>query len=190
MKTQLFFFILVFSLFFSCSKSKSEEAIVTPSANSVLLLKVDYLTNTFEGGKELTFANSPTFTISKQYTPPGDFGELKLFYQELNQPIFKGTIIWMGLGSISFPNNFDLPNTFSTVLTTDFVVPSSGFENIHNPDNQNIDYTTIWSHIQNLVKVRQYLTSNPNATVKVFLYTPSVGVGNPADWDWIFILKN
>ena len=51
-------------------------------------------------------------------------------------------------------------------------------------------YNEVWTSVQSLVKVRQYLYSNPNASVKLFLYTPSVGIGNPAEWDWIIFMKN
>jgi hypothetical protein len=176
-------------MLFSCSKEKT-ETLDDLGPNKVLLLKVDYTNNTFESGKELLFQNNATFTISKQYVTPSDFGSIKLFYQELNQPIFDGTIVWMGLGSIAYPTDFLPATDFAAVLTNDFVTPAAGFENIHNPNNTPIDYQPIWSAVQNLVKVRAYLASNPTATVKIFLYTPSVGIGNPADWDWILILKN
>jgi hypothetical protein len=44
--------------------------------------------------------------------------------------------------------------------------------------------------VQNLVKVRQFLQSNPNQIVKLFLYTPSVGMGDPLEWDYFIFLKN
>jgi hypothetical protein len=183
-------------LFTSCKKDSSSNAdnlITSPgfSPNNVLLLKVDYTTNIFEGGKELTFANSSsTFTVSNQYAPPGDFGSIKLYYQELNEQLFGGTIIWMGLGSMNFPQSLTAASQFQRVLTNDFVTPSAGFQNVFNPQGQTYNYLTPWASVQSFVKVREYLASNPNATVKIFLYTPSVGVGNPADWDWIILLKN
>lgn len=170
----------------SCSKEAA-------TANKVLMLKVDYLTNTFEGGKEFTFSNTAsTFSIIKQYKPPGDFGYLKLTYQELNEPLFDGSIIWAGSGQINFPKDLLTTNEFDVVTTTDIVRPKNGFENIFDPivSTHVYDYEPVWQSIQRLKKVREYLTSNPTATVKIFLYTPSVGLGNPADWDWIVYLKN
>lgn len=159
--------------------------------SKILMLKVDYLTNNFEGGKELLFSQpSETFTIRTEYSPPGDFGNIKLVYEELNKVIFDGDIIWMGLGQIIYPQNILLASEFEHVLTNDYITPREGFENVFNPQNTNYDYSQIWSSVQGLVTVRDYLRSNPNATVKLFLYTPSVGVGNPEDWDWIIFLKN
>ncbi len=155
-----------------------------------MLLKVDYITNTFEGGKELTFSEpTPTFTITTDYKSPGDFGSIKLIYKELNEKLFDGTIIWMGKGQISFPTQLIEPKEFSVIKTYDILYPV-GFENIFDPNNQTYDYTPMWLKVQHLAKVREYLKSNPKAKAKIFLYTPSVGVGNPADWDWIIILKN
>jgi hypothetical protein len=53
-----------------------------------------------------------------------------------------------------------------------------------------VNYLPIWLSIQNKIKVREYLASNPNATVKLFLFSTRVGLGNPVEWDWIIFLKN
>lgn len=159
--------------------------------SKLLMLKVDYLTNNFEGGKETIFSvPTSTFTITTQYNSPGDFGNIRLIYQELDEIIFDGSIIWMGTGEINIPQNILPANQFNHVLTSDYVSPRGGFENVFNPNEEDYDYSQIWSSVQGLVKVREYLNSNPNASVKLFLYTPSVGVGNPADWDWIIFIKN
>lgn len=161
------------------------------SNSKLLMLKVDYLTNNFEGGKEALFLlPTSTFTIKTQYVSPGDSGNIRLIYQELDEIIFDGSIIWMGTGEIHIPQNILPANQFSHVLTSDYVYPRGGFENVFNPNEQEYDYSQIWSSVQGLVKVREYLRLNPNASVKLFLYTPSVGFGNPADWDWIIFIKN
>ncbi len=183
--------ILIFSIFclFSCSKNNKE--VLTENSNKVLMLKVDYLTNTFEGGKETSYPTSTsTFTITNQYVAPADFGNLKLKYQELNEIIFDGDIVWAGIGEIKQPQNILPATQFSSVVTNDIANPTAGFQNILDPNNQTVDYSPIWLSVQGLVKVREYLKSNPNATVKIFLYTPSVGGGDPADWDWIIFMKN
>ncbi len=159
--------------------------------NKVLMLKVDYTTNTFEGGKEFTFATpTNTFTVTNQYVPPSDFGSIRLNYSEINQQLFFGTIIWMGSGSISYPTDF-LPTSSFNIVNTLVAIPypSSGFENVFNPNNQVFDYNPVWWAIAYREKVILYRASNPNATIKIFLYTPSVGIGNPAEWKWIIMLK-
>ncbi len=78
---------------------------------------------------------------------------------------------------------------FDAVLTDDYVFPLNGFLNVFNPNNEEYDYQRVWSAVQSLVKVRQYLKENPTQEVKLFLYSPSVGVGDPLDWDWFIYLQ-
>lgn len=183
---------LIFTLaLMSCSKENKLQTSPTISSNNVLILKVDYNTNQFEGGKELTFADtSSTMSITNQYVAAGDFGSIKLKYHELNRLLFDGTLVWAGLGQVNYPQNLISANQFDRVMTTDYVTPVAGFENVFNPNNVIYNYSSIWASVQGLVKVRQYLNSNPNATVKIFLYTPSLGLGNPAEWDWFIFMKN
>lgn len=190
MKTKILTLLTVIITLISCSTDNA-ETIQTTSSNKVLILKVDYNTNIFEGGKELCFTSATSaMTVSSQYVSPGDFGSIKLTYEEINETLFNGTIVWNGLGQINYPENLLEADQFARVMTADYVTPISGFENVFNPNNTSYNYEQTWASVQGLVKVRQYLISNPNATVKIFLYTPSVGVGNPAEWDWIVLLKN
>lgn len=163
------------------------------SINQVLMLQVDYTTHKFEGGIEYHFEKpEDEFTIIHEYVPPGDFGGVKLFYKELNELLFEGTIHWMGTGKMIFPENLVPADKFSVVGTYDLVAPVNGFENVFNPDNYDFeheDYYRIWLKVQQLVKVREYLAANPLQKVKMFHYTPSVGDGDPLDWNWIIFLK-
>jgi len=180
--------VILFLLVASMGCEHSTEPII---GNKVLLLKVDFKTNTFEGGTELSFANqTETFTITSIYNPPGDFGDIRLKYSELDETLFFGTIIWMGKGKMLYPKSILPADKFESVVTDDYITPKAGFENVFNPYNGTYDYNQVWSSVQALVKVRQYLRSNPDASVKLFLYTPSQGMGNPADWDWIIFLKS
>jgi hypothetical protein len=191
MKTKILTFTAIVLTLISCSQDNDETNTPTTNPNNVLVLKVDYNTNQFEGGKELSFTNTASnMTVTNQYVSPADFGSIKLKYQEINETIFDGTIVWAGLGQMNYPQNLLNANQFDRVMTTDYVIPSAGFENVFNPDNSPYNYNTIWTSVQSLVKVRQYLISNPNATVKIFLYTPSVGIGNPEEWDWFIFMKN
>jgi hypothetical protein len=191
METKILTFVAIFMTLISCSNNNNETNNQITSPNNVLVLKVDYNTNQFEGGKELSFTTTTSnMTVNNQYVAAGDFGSIKLKYQELNETLFDGTIVWSGLGQINYPQNLLNANQFDRVMTADFVTPTAGFENVFNPNGSTYNYNTIWTSVQSLVKVRQYLNSNPNATVKIFLYTPSIGVGNPAEWDWFIFIKN
>lgn len=185
-------FLMLIGLVLSCDKNDEQE--IKNETNKVVLLKVDYLTNVFEGGKELEFSPSTSFTISSNYVPPSDFGSIQLFYSELNETIFDGTIVWSGTGQRSYPAGIDLPNTFSH-STNNLPMPNiSMFEKVIYsqfsiyPDT--IEYANIWNSINNLELVSDYRNSNPNGKINLFLYTPSVGAGIPAEWDWYIYLKN
>ena len=90
-------FLSLFILLTSCSNDgaianlNSTGLLFEPETNKVLLLKVDYTTNTFEGGKELTFdSNTTTFSTNYQYVTPADFGSIKIFYKKIkNNRIFQ-----------------------------------------------------------------------------------------------------
>ncbi len=190
MKLSLFLLSITSFLLNSCVYERAIPVKNLTPQNRVLLLKVDYTTNTFEGGKEFYFNNqTSTFTIRTEYQSPGDFGGIQLYYQELNSKLFDGTIVWNGLGHIVFPTSFLAPNAFNPINTL-VAVPQPVFENVFNPNNTVYSYEAVWSSVAYFEKVNQYRNSNPNATVKIFLYTPSVGIGNPADWKWILVFKN
>lgn len=201
------FAIIVITFFTSCTKDieflantnevsqiqSIRNSYLTPQIpNDVLLLQIDYLTNTFDGGKEFTFPNqTTTFSITNQYVTPSDFGSIKLFYSELNQLLFEGTIHWMGTGSILFPTVFQPATSFSFVNTlVPIPMPAAGFQNVFNPDNTVYNYQEIWNSFAYLQKTGDYGYWQTNTVApKIFLYMPSVGVGDPATWKWIIILK-
>ncbi len=184
--------LLGMALFIACNDNDEQQE--QNVQNKIAVLKVDYLTNTFEGGTVLNFPNSDDFTISSDYQPPGDFGDIQLYYDELDELLFDGTIIWMGLGERSFPSQLMGANEFSL---SDSLFPQ--------PNDNLFEYVWYdefamypapgtfplqWAAIDQLEIVHQYRVLNPNGTIHMFLYTPSVGIGNPADWDWYIFMKN
>lgn len=126
--------------------------------------------------------------------PPGDFGSIALLYAEAGQPIFEGTIHWMGLGQMHYPQSLNPVLSFA-VLPDHLPMPADeAFQVLYYDDNayypDPVPLSAIWDAVSNLQTVAQYRNSNPLAHIRVFLYMPSVGVGNPADWDYFVILKN
>jgi hypothetical protein len=167
---------------------------VPASQNKVLLLKVDYLTHAFEGGKELIYPNNPNFNLTYDYQSAGDFGGMTLMYADVGQPIFSGTIIWMGLGVMQYPQSLLPVSAFATTGNlpmpgaNDFVVIDAEQNMSYYQDP--VPFSPIWDAVKNLQLVHQYRSINPNAPVRLFVYTPSVGVGDPADWDYFVMIKN
>lgn len=189
-----FYLLLLTVLFSACTGDDTAPAQNdAANGNKVLLLKVDLLTNAFQGGKELEFEAADTFTIASVYHSPGDSGDIALNYSETGQPVFSGTIFWMGLGYITYPI-LNEASSFATVTDNVPMPAVTGFETVsydeftYYPDD--IDYTAIWGAIDNLQAVKNYREVNPDAKVRLFLYTPSVGIGNPAEWSWIVMIKN
>ncbi len=194
MKNSLYLILLIALFTFSCSEDNDDNLVSENNDNNVALLKVDFLTHTFEGGQELTFESTTDFNIVSNYQAPGDFGSIELVYNELEQPLFKGTIIWMGLGERSLPESLQGIDNFET-LSEPVEMPSvSMFANVMYDEfafyPEDLDYSLLWDSIKNLKIVQQYRQYNPNETIKIFLYTPSVGIGNPEEWDYYIILKN
>lgn len=179
----------------ACSDETTQD-VAAVKENNVLLLKVDLLTYAFEGGKEFTFEDAQAFTIATEYQFPGDFGGIKLKYQELDAPLFEGTIHWSGLGQMTYPQ-IDAPSAFASSDIA-AALPDESLREIVEYTESPLpvewpyapDFNALWNAVDNLTLVKEYRQSNPNAKVNLFLYTPSVGVGDPADWDWFVILKN
>lgn len=177
---------LLGSLLMSCQKK--EEG--TPAINSeVLLLKVDFATHKFEGGTKLTFPKEVTSNILVDYKEPGDFGGVKLYFNQKDQKIFDGTIIWSGKGERMFPTKLDPANNFKTRVDP---VSQEGLEfkfldTDNNPIRPIVD-EAVWTAVNKLEVVAEYRENNPEGKVHFMLYTPSVGVGDPVDWDWYVIL--
>lgn len=186
------FLVAGLSLLFSCDSMKDEKPEICIFEHSgVLMLVVDYTTNTFEGGKYFVFnQRSEKFTISNEYKEPGDFGYVKLYYSEINQLLFHGEIIWQGSGKMIFPEKLLPAKDFEQVGTDDLRSPKNGYENIFNSNDLSDNFgEKVWGSVQGLVAARTFLGANPEQKVKYFLYTPSVGVGNPKEWKWVIFLK-
>jgi len=180
----------------SCQKERADEPIqdifITDN-NKLLMLKVDYETLEFEGGIELNFNSlviSDSIPMEITINEPGDFGDISIVHQPTQEPIFFGTVVWSGLGERSFPEELLPPTEF---LPTDLsinlptidqikFISSSGIESGFIPS----DYNNTWNSIAGLSAVEEYMVNG--AKVALLLYTPSVGLGNPADWDWYYML--
>lgn len=197
------FVLLSFLLSISCNtdnnsvvsdvENKNRASVL--DENKVLLLMVDYTKSIFEGGKEFVFPErTNSFTISTTYVEPSDFGSLHLYYYELQEKLFYGTIHWMGRGKMYYPPEIDLPDNFAKLNANLDMPEVNKFKRIKYGYGQDSptpkQCKEVWDAISNLAIVKSYMLSNPDGKINLFLYTPSVGAGNPEDWDWIIILKN
>lgn len=180
--------------FVSCSDESGTE-VEALSENRILMLEVDLETNTFKGGVEFSYPELAGFTITTDYSPPGDFGDITLKYQEADSNLFAGTIVWAGSGERTYPETLNASNLFITETIPSPMPGQESFELVsygdfggHYPET--IDYSGIWDAIDNLKRVKEFRAANPAAKVHLFLYTPSVGIGNPAEWSWYVFIRN
>ena len=165
----------------------------------VLMLEVNYLYYTFMGGKEFVFSNNSnsfTITCEKHFSE----SSLKLFYQEIGELLFFGTIMRMGEGYTIFPNDMLHPNQFQKD-TNHYVYPQNGFEIVfddydiasndywHFANGLVFDMDLAWDAVQSLEIVREYLRYNPNQKVKIAMYTRCIGAVNPVTSSWLIFLK-
>lgn len=172
-------------LFFMMSCSNNDEP---KAGNRIFTYAIDYTTNKFLGGYKVVLPQHiDSLEIVCDYKAPGDFGSVALFEKTTGTELFAGTIIWMGKGKRTFPEQIKPPSLY-TKLKIPSPMPDFRTPN-HNKDqayDTGIDYKDIWNAIKYLQEVN-WLTSSSQAYI--YLYQPSVGVGDPADWYWLIFLK-
>jgi hypothetical protein len=180
---------LAFASFMSCSKEDGNRRHCSEPDNSILLLRVDYLTYAFEGGATVNLtgqaAAGDSLPIHIDFREPGDFGNLSLYYQPTNDTLFNGGVIWMGKGDITFPHSFTVAGNYAVRPVAEPMPDTNRFQKIFSVSG--LDYSRLWAAIDKLQATSCYLDAGKE--IGVFLYTPSVGVGNPADWDWFVIMS-
>ena len=154
----------------------------------ILISKVDYLTFRYKGfyalnvTDKLNTGNEIPFV--SEYQSPGDYGYIKLFYRNTNNLLMDGTIVWSGCGELNFPESFRAGQRLSSSLH----YPGQGHIAFINSSGRyttvtdETDLQRIWQSISCQKEFQHYYFSKPcHKRVAVYLYTPSVGVGNPAD---------
>lgn len=201
-------FVLTF-LALSCEKEPVEPDTPEPNPveidipgvdSNILIMKVDYQTFQYEGyttvNVDITNNSSDTIPFLAEYCPPGDIGYIKLFYENSSHLLFYGGMIWMGCGNLHFPTSFmELP-----AQSAGLPYPGNNricfidFSGAQQPLPWNYDLVdetmieNVWETISKQPEFQHYY-SKTNKKVAVFLYTPSVGGGNPADWDFIIFVE-
>ncbi len=170
------------------------ELIICPEVSEMIMaFAVDYTTNKFlHGFMQPLPGQVDSFALVADYKSPGDFGSITWTEKNTGKKIFSGTIIWMGKGEQTFPEG---PNNKAAsyevgekpVDMPPLIRLTNGSE-WDRPDADKPDYTSVWSAISSRTAVNQCIAWNPKAPVYIYLYQPSVGVGNPADWYWLVFM--
>ena len=188
-KIAVLFLILILA---SCSDDADDNAIQNPN-RELSILKVDFLTQTFEGGNSFEFNNiamTNTLPIEEIYVAPGDFGSYTLKFTPTNEVIFDGPIVWMG-GSYDLPLDYNPSDyettTFNPTINLDeieYFLPTADI--LAGEGYTNFDYTSVWNSIKNLQVTNDCL--NNNGKIGFVLYTPGLGLFQPENAYWLVIL--
>ena len=152
----------------------------------ILISKVDYLTFRYKGFYALNVTNKLNsgneIPFLSQYQSPGDFGYIKLFYRNTDNLLMDGTIIWSGCGHLNFPDNFraglPMDNGLPYPGQSRISFINDGGNYVTVTDERELQY--IWQSVSRQKEFQHYY-GNSSKKVAVYLYTPSVGVGDPAD---------
>lgn len=152
----------------------------------ILISKVDYLTFRYKGFYALNVTNKLNsgneIPFVSQYQAPGDFGYIKLFYRNTDNLLMDGSIVWNGCGELNFPDSFraglpmdnGLPYPGQSRIS--FINDGGHYETV--TDERDLQY--IWQSVSRQKEFQHYY-GNSSKKVAVYLYTPSVGIGDPAD---------
>lgn len=187
MKTLLY--LSLFACLFACTKPKQE---VVPEA--LICLQVDFESYEFEGAYQYPYPIGDSLNFLIDYQEPGDFGSMDIYLDSLSQPVFSGTIIWMGTGERSVPKRMALTSE------DNFLVParsemeySDSFRVQFIQGNQQsqfkqIPMDSIWNTIAQFQNVQDNILNGKQ--LYLYVYQASVGDGNPADWDFYVFFRN
>lgn len=190
MKKIAFLFLLI--IISSCSDD-SDDNVIQNQNRELTILKVDFLTHTFEGGNSFEFNNiamTNSLPIEEIYVAPSDFGNYTLKYTPTNEVIFDGPIAWMG-GSYDLPLDFNSSDYETTMLNPtinldeiEYFLPTADI--LAGEGYTNFDYTSVWNSIKNLQITNECL--NNNGKIGFVLYTPGLGLFQPENAYWLVIL--
>lgn len=187
------FCLFLFTLIIMQGYSQNDEIIKARMINLATLV-VDYTTHEFEGG-HMAYYLCPnciqdSLPIIIDYSDPGDFGGITLKLNPSDDTIFSATIIWMGLGEISYPDTFHNVSPFINSDTLTIMPNDMKYLFVGNwlkksvIDSAGAD--SAWQAIDSLRITYEF--SKHNYRALAYLYPPQVGFFNPLKAKWIFFL--
>ena len=162
----------------------------------ILIAKVDYMTFEYGGFYSMNVTNKQNegneIPFLADYMSPGDFGYIKLYYRDQSNLLMDGSIIWAGCGELNFPETFVKGNSSNTYVPEYTMKRGLSFPSdrisyidadgsyVQDVDESDNDLGYIWQTLSAQDEFMSYYEQT-SKKVAVYLYTPSVGVGNPYD---------
>ena len=131
---------------------------------------------------------------------PSDGGYVKLYYRDESNLLMYGTIIWNGCGELIYPNAFVKGGNVDTyvpeyTMKRSLLFPSDRISYIdadgnyvQDVDESDNDLGYIWQTLSAQEEFMSYYEQTAKK-VAVFLYAPSVGVGDPYEWYYMVFVE-
>lgn len=162
----------------------------------ILIAKVDYMTFEYGGFYSMNVTNKQNegneIPFLADYMYPGDFGYIKLYYHDESNLLMDGSIIWSGCGELNFPETFVKGSNSSTYVPEYTMKRGLSFPSdrisyidddgsyVQDVDESDNDLGYIWQTLSTQEEFMSYYEQT-SKKVAVYLYTPSLGVGDPYD---------
>ncbi len=170
----------------------------------ILIAKVDYMTFEYGGFFSMNVTNKQNegneIPFLADYMSPGDFGYIKLYYHDESNLLMDGSIVWAGCGELNFPETFVKGGNIDTyvpeyTMKRSLLFPSDRISYIdadgsyvQDVDESDNDLGYIWQTLSAQEEFMSYYEQT-SKKVAVFLYAPSVGIGNPYDWYYMVFVE-
>jgi len=170
----------------------------------ILIAKVDYMTFEYGGFYSMNVTNKQNegneIPFLADYMEPLDFGYIKLYYHDESNLLMDGSIVWAGCGELNFPETFVKGSNSSTyvpeyTMKRGLTFPSDRISYIgvdgsyvQDIDESDNDLGYIWQTLSAQEEFMSYYEQTAKK-VAVYLYAPSVGIGNPYDWYYMVFVE-
>ncbi len=190
MRKYLFLLCIPFA-FLSCKKEPVSEPVIGNGA-ALMMLKVNYVTDSLEGGKIFNF---PTYyslnnniPIVVNYQAPNPYGNVTLIYDPTADTLFDGGMGISGGGTLRKPTFDNIHNIGGNVQTAVSAPSKSSIQNITATGMyaSSYDLASIWAPVAHLSITKQFMDL-ANVKIGLFLYTPSQNSSNAASWSWVWV---
>ncbi len=158
------------------------------------VLALDYLTYEFEEGALNYYpacngCDNDSLPFDVVFNTPADFGDIAFRYTETGDSLLFGTIIWMGTGELTQPDNFLPAGGFGELSAAAGEPVRKEYFNIYPPLNSaefDARADTAWANVNRLDITWDFAMKDYR--VGFYLYAPRVGVFDPGAAQWIVFL--
>lgn len=186
--------LIIVGMFLYSTCHGQNDTIIKPGFANLATLIVDYDTYAFEGGNisyySCTNCNNDSLPFLVDYDSPGDFGGITFNLIPTLDTVFHATIIWMGLGQIYHPSDFQTGAPFNftnSSIEKPLDLKYLNFNGVELTDPVEIAKADLaWDVIDSLQIT--HLFSNKGVKAGIYFYPPTVGAIDPSVAKWIIFL--